>query len=70
MSLLGSRPASTDPRVIAATNAGFATETRWFEEGEFERMIDERPVARIRLMSAAGAASTSACLRSFPPAAS
>ena len=39
---------------IAAANAGFTTETRYFEDGEFGRIIDARLVARVRFVPGAG----------------
>ena len=41
---------------IAAAESGYRTETTWFENGEFDGAIDDRPVARIRLVEDASAA--------------
>lgn len=35
---------------IAAAEFGYRTETTWFEKGEFANAIDDRPVARVRLI--------------------
>ena len=41
---------------IAAAESGYRTETTWFEDGEFDGAIDDRPVARVRLVESASLA--------------
>ena len=38
---------------IAAAESGYRTEITWFEDGEFDGAIDDRPVARVRLIEGA-----------------
>jgi len=40
---------------MAASEIGYQTETRWFENGEFTTAIDDRPVARVRFIKSANA---------------